>query len=103
MTADVYAGDEALRGEKKSRHSAGVATFDIVADAHADLLLRVGVVLNLLNTIPRRVDFVCLADGLAHVRASVDCEEFQAELIARKLRQLTAVRDVELRYGNMPV
>jgi len=102
MTADVYAGDEALRG-KGGRQPRRVATFVIVADAQADLLLRVGVVLNLLNTLPRSVDLESRADGLAHVRACVDCEEIQAELIARKLRQLTAVRDVELRYGESPV
>jgi hypothetical protein len=100
MTADVYAGDEDLRRGKPSLPSSGIATFDIIADAHADLLLRVGVALNLLNTMPSRFELDCRADGLAHVRASIGCEENQAELIARKLRQLTAVRDVELSFGE---
>jgi hypothetical protein len=98
MTSDVYSGDDALRGDGRSHQPEGIATFDIVADAHADLLLRVSVVLNLLNIIPRRMDLESHADGLAHVHARVDCEGARAELIARKLRQLTAVRDVKLRY-----
>lgn len=102
MTADVYAGDEALRGGDRSRQPAGVATFEVVADAQADLLLRVGVVLNLLNTTPRRFELESGADGLVRVRACVDCNEAQAELVARKLRQLTAVREVELQYGEWP-
>jgi hypothetical protein len=77
----------------------GVATFDIAADAHADLLLRISAVLNLLHVAPRTFSLQSHPDGLATVRAFVDCGEQQAELIARKLRQLIAVRDVDLTYG----
>jgi hypothetical protein len=102
MTADVYAGDTDLRGDGRRRVSPGVATFDIIADPHVDLLLRVGVVLNLLNTLPRRVELEIDGNALAQLRASVECDAIQADLIARKLRQLTAVREVELRYGELP-
>lgn len=78
----------------------GVATFDIAADAHADLLLRVSAVFNMLNVVPRTFSLESHPDGLATVRAFIDCGEHQAQLIARKLRQLTAVRDVSLTVGS---
>jgi hypothetical protein len=99
MTADVYAGDVAApRGAGNMRP--GAATFNVIADAHADLLVRVGAALNLLNIAPR--EFYLEArpgEGTAAVRALVDCAEPQAELIARKLQQLTSVRDVVMSYA----
>jgi hypothetical protein len=99
MGAQVYADDQALRDGKGDSPPPGVATFDITADAHADLLLRLSSVLNMLNVTPRTFSLRSQA-GLATVRAVVDCGEHQAELIARKLRQLTAVRDVGLTCGS---
>jgi hypothetical protein len=99
MGAQVYA-DEQARDDPGDSRIPGVATFDIAADAHADLLMRVSSVLNMLNVAPRTFSLQSHADGLATVRAFVDCGELQAELIARKLRQLTAVRDVGLTYGS---
>jgi hypothetical protein len=78
----------------------GVATFDITADVQADLLMRVSAVLNMLNVAPRTFSLQSHPDGLATVRAFIDCGEHQAQLIARKLRQLTAVRDVSLTFGS---
>jgi hypothetical protein len=98
MTAQVYADDQALREGSSGETRGGVAAFDIAADAQADLLVRVSSVLNMLNVAPRMFQLESRADGGATVRASVDCAEPQAELIARKLRQLTAVRDVDLKY-----
>jgi len=97
MSDAVYADDQTLRGGAKHPPPAGIATFDIAADAHADLLLRVSSVLNLLNVAPRAFRLETDA-GLATVHAFVDCPQHQAELIARKLRQLTAVREVSLKY-----
>ena len=99
MGAQVYADDQALRDGSAGAPPRGVATFDIAADAHADLLLRLSSVLNMLNVTPRTFSLQSHA-GLATVRAIVDCGEHQAELIARKLRQLTAVREVGLTYGS---
>jgi hypothetical protein len=99
MGAQVYADDQALRDGKGDSPPRGVATFDITADAHADLLLRLSSVLNMLNVTPRMFNLQSHA-GLAIVRAIVECGEHQAELIARKLRQLTAVREVGLTYGS---
>jgi hypothetical protein len=98
MTADVYADDDALRHGVRNAQAEGVATFSIFADADADLLGRVGAVLNLLNVVPRAFHMEARPEGTATVTALVDCAEFQAELIARKLQRLTSIRDVALKY-----
>ena len=99
MTADVYAGDDDAREGARNPQAAGAATFDIFADAHADLLVRVGAALNLLNVAPRVFHMERRAEGEAAVKALVDCSEAQAQLIARKLQQLTSVRDVVVTYA----
>jgi hypothetical protein len=98
MTADVYAGD--VRLPEGARRFKGAATFNVIADAHADLLVRVSAALNLLNVAPRVFHMeVRPEEGTAAVRALVDCAEPQAELIARKLQQITSVRDVVMSYA----
>lgn len=103
MTADVYAGDVAPEGPRNSRPP-GAATFNVLADAHPDLILRVGAALNLLNVAPRSFHMESRPEGMAAVSALVDCARPQAELIARKLQQLTSVREVALEYAvrNIP-
>ena len=98
MTADVYADDFGLQGGTKIAR-AGAATFSLVADAHPDLVVRVGAALNLLNVAPRVFHMESQPEGTAAVRALIECAEPQAELIARKLQQLTSVRDVVLKYA----
>ena len=97
MTADVYAGDDALRKGDRTSHPAGAAMFNIVADADADILMRVSAALNLLNVAPRLFHMETRPEGAA-VSALVECAEPQAQLIARKLQQLTSVRDVVVSY-----
>ena len=99
MTADVYAGDDGVREGVRDAQPAGAATFNIIADADADLIVRVGAALNLLNVAPRVFHMEARPEGTAAVKALVDCSEPQAELIARKLRQLTSVRDVVVTYA----
>jgi hypothetical protein len=99
MTADVYANDEGLRDRVRGSQPEGAATFDIIADADADLLGRVGAVLNLLNVAPRAFHMEAQPEGTATVNALVDCAEAQAELVARKLQRLTSIRDVILKYS----
>ena len=99
MTADVYAIDDALRKGVRNSQPDGTATFDISADADADLIGRVGAVLNLLNVAPRAFHMEARPQGTATVTALVDCAESQAELVARKLQQLTSVRAVVVRYA----
>ena len=97
MTADVYAGDDGLRKGDRTSHPAGAAMFNIVADADADILMRVSAALNLLNVAPRLFHMETRPEGAA-VSALVECAEPQAQLIARKLQQLTSVRDVVMSY-----
>ena len=98
MTADVYANDDGLRHGARSPRHEGAATFNIVADADADLLGRVGAILNLLNVAPRTFHMEAREEGTATVKALVDCAESQADLVARKLQRLTSIRDVVVEY-----
>jgi hypothetical protein len=99
MTLDVYAGDDALRKAAGVAQRPGAARFSIVADADANLVARVAAVLNLFNVAPREFRMESGPEGTATVNALVDCAEAQAELVARKLQQLTSVRDVVLKYS----
>ena len=98
MTADVYANDDGLRHGVRSPRHEGAATFNIVADADADLLGRVGAILTLLNVAPRTFHMEAREEGTATVIALVDCAESQADLVARKLQRLTSIRDVVVEY-----
>src|SRR6185503_9294660 len=102
MTADVYADDDALREGKPESPRQGAALFNIVADADADVMVRVSAALNLLNVAPRRLQMETSAEGTVTVRALVDCARLQAELVARKLQQLTSVRAVTMEYVAVP-
>jgi hypothetical protein len=102
MTADVYAGDDGAREGTGSAQPAGAATFDIVADADADLIVRVGAALNHLNVAPRVFHMETRPEGAAAVKAVVDCSRPQADLIARKLDRLTSIRDVVVTYAGAP-
>jgi hypothetical protein len=97
MTADVYADDDGARA--RTARPPGAATFDILADADADLILRVGATLNLLNVAPRVFHMETRPEGAAAVKALVDCSESQADLIARKLARLTSIREVVVTYA----
>lgn len=99
MKADVYAGDVDLSGGGRKAPPSGAATFDVLADADADLIARVSATLNLLNVSPRLFHMEAQPEGTAAVRALVECPEAQAELIARKLQRLTSVRDVVMKYA----
>jgi len=100
MAADVYATDDGLRHGVRNSQPPGAATFDIIADADADLLGRVGAVLNLLNIAPRTFHLEARPEGTATVNALFDCAESQAELVARKLLQLTSIHAVVLKYAS---
>jgi len=100
MTADVYAGDGGLREGAQNSPPAAAATFEIVADAHADLILRVSAVLNLLNVAPHAFQMERRQGGTATVKVLVDCLESQADLVARKLEKLTSVREVVVKFAT---
>jgi hypothetical protein len=99
MTADVYADDHGARAGARNAQPAGAATFEIIADADANVVLRVAAALNLLNVAPRMFHMEAQPEGTAAIRALIDCAEFQAQLIARKLQQLTSVRDVIMKHA----
>jgi len=98
MTKDVYADDDGARERARNAQPKGTATFDVVADADADLLVRVGAALNLLNVPLREFHLESGPEGMAAVRASVDCAEAQADLVARKLQRITSVHNVVVAY-----
>jgi hypothetical protein len=100
MTVDLYAGAGSGLDGKKILQAAGSATFIVIADADANLLARVSAALNLLNVAPREFHMEARPGGSATLNALVDCSEAQAELVARKLQQITSVRDVTLRYAT---
>jgi hypothetical protein len=98
MTADVYAGDD---GSHERPRPEGAATFAIVADADANVIARVSAVLNLLNVAPRAFHMEARPEGMARIEAVICCAGPQADLVARKLQQLTSVRDVVVNYGGL--
>ena len=100
MTADVYADDEGKLASLRNAQPAGTATFNVVADADADLLARVSATLNLLNVAPRLFHLEAGPENTVAVKALVECPEPQAELIARKLQRLTSVHSVNVRYAS---
>jgi hypothetical protein len=96
MTFDLYSGSStAGHGDA---HATGSATFNVIADADPNLILRVGAALNLLNVAPREFRMEARPEGRAAVEARVDCAEAQADLVARKLRQITSVHNVVVAY-----
>ena len=97
MAFDLYA-DGAVRDLARQSHPQGCARFDILADAHADVMLRISAALNLLNVAPRMMHMEARPEGTAAVEALVDCAEAQAELVARKLQQITSVHNVAVAY-----
>jgi hypothetical protein len=99
----VYADDDGLNASAAALERPGLADFHIVADADPNVLLRIGAILNLLNIAPRAFHMETNAEGLVAVHALVDqCGEHQADLVARKLGQLTCIRTVILQHRRPP-
>jgi hypothetical protein len=98
MTFDLYAGGGERSRDGQEATRTGSATFSVIADAHPDLILRVGAALNLLNVAPRRFHMEARPEGTAAVEALIDCAHLQADLVARKLRQITSVCSVVVEF-----
>jgi len=98
MTFDLYAGKDGNLDERGNSRPTGSARFNVIADADPNLILRVGAALNLLNIAPRQFHMEARAEGTAAVEALVDCAEAQADLVARKLQQITSVHNVVVAY-----
>jgi hypothetical protein len=103
MTADVYAGDDSLLSDVGTRVSTEQFVVKVIADADADVLLRIAAQLNSMNNAPRRFNFERLTDDTAKVEIVVaGCSERTIELVCRKLEQLTSVIQCQLaRYTGL--
>lgn len=74
----------------------GPVTIRVSADADADVLLRIAVQLNFLNTAPTRLSLERHADRVDVVVGFEACALELADLVCRKLAQLTCVADVSV-------
>jgi hypothetical protein len=99
--ADVYAGDTA-QAQQKGHASDETFSFVIEADADADVFGRIANLFNLANVAPRSASLTRLSSD--RVKITVDLahvSHFTADMIRRKLEQLTSVRQLTLsRSGN---
>ena len=97
MTADVYAGDDALRDGGVPVEPAGGFEFHIRADPDPDVLSRIANQLLFANTAPWHLDLAHGADGVLTVRVEMrGIAAAVAESIRRKLMQLTCIVDIEV-------
>jgi hypothetical protein len=97
---DVYAGDTASH-ERSSEHATNVFLFAIEAEAEPDVLARVANLFNLANVAPLSAHLH--RESFEHVKILVEMELISAstaELIRRKLAQLTCIISVELTAQN---
>jgi hypothetical protein len=96
MTADVYAGDDDLRGGARPT-AATRFLFRIECDAEPDALGRICNQLNFANAAPWRLELVTTDGGQLVVDVELrGIADPLAELIRRKLLQQTCVTRVEL-------
>jgi hypothetical protein len=99
--ADVYAGDTA-QAQQKGQATEEAFSFVIEADADADVFERIANLFNLANVAPQSASLSRLS--AERVRITVDLahvSQFTADMIRRKLEQLTCVRQLTLsRSGN---
>jgi hypothetical protein len=90
---EMYAAGASRRD---SASPCGPATIRLSSDADADVLLRIAVQLNYLNTVPSRFSLERRADRV-HVLVGFDaCALDTASLVCRKLAQLTSVLEVSM-------
>ena len=87
--------------DERSPHTpVGLVTICVTADAQADVLLRVAVQLNLLNTAPERFVLETLHD-IAKIEIMIrGCSDCALDLVRRKLEQLTCVIAVSSHAGS---
>jgi hypothetical protein len=94
--ADVYAADTALSTSGRPAVT-GTFSFSIEADADPDILSKVANQFNLANVAPARANFTSGAGGIALVIVEMrGITPAIADLIGRKLTQLSSVRAVDV-------
>jgi hypothetical protein len=99
VTADVYAGDDALNVPGAEGHGGLRVLFVARADPDAGLLLKVATAVRPANRLPVALTLVRDTVGMAVV--SVELESVTtvlADLVRRKLEQLVDVHSVELAF-----
>jgi len=100
IAADVYADDIT---NPNSSLDAGAALFHfrIEADAEPDVFARVAAVFNIANIAPRRASLDRESPGTVNIRVLIElARPGVAELLRRKLEQLTCTLSVELVIGE---
>ncbi len=78
----------------------GPVTIRVSADADADVLLRIAVQLNFLNTAPSRLSLERHTEHVNVVAGFEACSLETASLVCRKLAQLTCVVEVSMDAGS---
>jgi (p)ppGpp synthase/HD superfamily hydrolase len=96
VTSDVYAGDIAtIRSAVDTRST--IYWFRVKADTEPDVLARVASIFNIANAAPRQATFLRDSPDVANMSVAIELSRAaMAEMIRRKLEQLTCVISVEL-------
>jgi hypothetical protein len=93
--ADVYGGDAGAQWLDEGGGT--IFLFVIEADPEPDVLARVAMIFNLANVAPLNANFQRKSEGNATIAVSIPLlGDVQADLIRRKLEQLTCTLSVSL-------
>jgi hypothetical protein len=99
-TADVYPGDRSCP-TLSSESATSVYLFAIEADAEPDVLARTAGVFNLANTAPRSASLRRKSSEQLYIAVEIErISATTADMIRRKLLQLTCIISVELTVHN---
>jgi hypothetical protein len=102
MTADVYAGDNALTETGDAADRVFAAAFHIQADADVDVICRVANVLRLANRAPTRGSLLNEHDERTTIYVEMEGISLTtAEYLLRKLSQLTCVIASEVKVTGL--
>jgi hypothetical protein len=100
IAADVYAGDVT---NPNSSFDTGTTLFlfRIEADAESDVFARVAAVFNIANIAPRRATLDQESPGTVNIKVLIELARASvADMLRRKLEQLTCTLSVELVIGE---
>ena len=100
ITADVYA-DDLTNPNSSLDTGATLFLFRIEADPEPDVFARVAAVFNIANIAPRRATLDRESPGAVNIRVSIELARAGvAEMLRRKLEQLTCTLSVEVITGE---
>ena len=102
VTADVYSGDiTTIRSAVEARPT--IYWFRVKADAEPDVLARVASLFNIANAAPCQAIFLRDSSDVMNMSVAIELSgATMADMIRRKLEQLTCVISVEL-MGESPI